>query len=85
MKCFDYKIKDNIGIHARPAGMLAKRAKDFVSSITVEKDGKSVNVTKLMQIMSLGVRCGDTIRVCAEGEDEKTAIEAMERFFSENL
>ena len=63
MKTFTYTIKDDLGIHARPAGLLVKTAKNFNSEITIAKDGKSVNALKLMALMGLGVKCGDTITV----------------------
>lgn len=85
MKTFDYTIKDELGIHARPAGMLAKTAKGFESVITIEKDGKSVNAQKLMMLMGLGVKCGDTIKVMVEGADEEAAAKAMEEFLAANL
>ena len=47
MKTFSYTITDEVGIHARPAGLLAKKAKEFESVCTIEKGGKSVNITKL--------------------------------------
>lgn len=82
---FEYVIKDEIGIHARPAGMLAKTAKGFDSVVTVEKDGKSAAATKLMALMGLGVKCGDKVTVTAEGTDEQQAAEAMKKFFEDNL
>lgn len=82
---FEYVIKDEIGIHARPAGMLAKTAKGFDSVITVEKDGKSAAATKLMALMGLGVKCGDKVTVTAEGTDEQQAADAMKKFFEDNL
>lgn len=85
MKTFTYTIKDEIGIHARPAGLLAKKAKEFESTITIDKNGKSVNVTKLMLLMGLGVKCGDTVTVTVDGADEDKAAAEMEKFFSENL
>ena len=85
MKTFDYTIKDELGIHARPAGMLAKTAKGFESVITIEKDGKSVNAQKLMMLMGLGVKCGDTVRVRVEGADEEAAAKAIEEFLAANL
>ena len=85
MKSFNYTIKDKVGIHARPAGFLAKTAKEYSSEITLEKDGKTVNATRLMQLMSLGVKCGDTVKVSVSGQDEEEAFEAIQRFFSENL
>ena len=58
MKTFEYVIKDEVGIHARPAGLLVKEAKKYESRVTVSKDGKSAEATKLMAIMGLGVKCG---------------------------
>lgn len=85
MKSFVYTVKDEIGIHARPAGLLAKKAKEFESEITVEKDSKKVVATKLMALMGMGVKCGDTVTVTAEGSDEDKAIKEIEEFFSKNL
>ena len=85
MKTFDYTIKDELGIHARPAGMLAKTAKGFERVIMIEKDGKSVNAQKLMMLMGLGVKCGDTVKVTVEGADEEAAAKAMEEFLAKNL
>lgn len=85
MRSFSYTIKDEIGLHARPAGLLAKKAKEFSSEITIEKGGKSVSATKLMMLMGLGIRHGDTVTVKINGADEDKAAEAMAAFFSENL
>lgn len=85
MKTFDYTITDEIGIHARPAGLLAKKAKEFESTITIEKGGKSVNLTKLMAVMGLGVKHGETVKITADGVDEDKAIESVKAFFEENL
>ena len=85
IKTFTNTIKDDLGIHARPAGLLVKTAKNFNSEITIAKDGKSVNALKLMALMGLGVKCGDTITVTVSGEDEESAASAMEEFFKSNL
>mgnify|MGYP000493195568 CR=1 FL=1 len=63
MKSFEYTIKDELGIHARPAGMLVKEAKKFASECTITKDGKTKKLTQLMMLMSLGVKQGDTVTV----------------------
>ena len=85
MKTFSYTIKDEIGIHARPAGLLAKKAKEFESAITIEKNGKSAAATKLMAVMGLGVKHGETINITVEGADEEAAAAAMREFFEANL
>ena len=70
MKQFQYTIKDELGVHARPAGLLVKLAKQYTSTITIE---------------GMGIRQGETITVTAEGEDEAAAIEAVEKFLTENV
>ena len=85
MKSFDYTITDEIGIHARPAGILAKKAKEYASSIPITTGGKTAEAQKLMAVMSLGVKKGETVTVSAEGEDEEKAVADMETFFKENL
>jgi phosphocarrier protein len=86
MKKFVYTITDPVGIHARPAGLLVKEAKALDSTITLEKaDGKSAVVTKLMAIMGLSIKQGDTISVIVEGGSEDANAAAMEQFFKDNL
>ena len=85
MKQFEYTINDPLGIHARPAGMLSKEAKQFVSICTVAKNGTTVKASQLMKLMSLGVKQGDTVTVSADGSDEDAAIAALKAFFEANL
>lgn len=85
MKTFAYTIKDELGIHARPAGMLTKTAKGFESEITITKGDKTVGAAKLMALMGLGVKCGDTITVTVNGGDEAAALEGMKNFLENNL
>ncbi len=85
MRQFQYTITDPVGIHARPAGLLVKAAKALDSAVTVEKDGKSAAATKLMALMGLGIKGGDTVTVSVEGGDEQASLTAMEQFFRENL
>lgn len=84
MKDFTYTITDPVGIHARPAGLLAKKAAEFKSVITVVKGDKKADTRRLMALMGLGIKCGDTITVQAEGEDEQAAIDAIKAYLIEN-
>lgn len=85
MKEFNYVIKDEIGIHARPAGLLAKEAKTFASEITIEANGKRVDITRLMAVMSLGIKNGTEVVIRADGEDEVEAISRIKQLMEENL
>lgn len=85
MKTFSYVITDELGIHARPAGMLVKKAAEFQSTITVEKDGKKADAKRIMALMSLAAKKGAKINVTVEGPDEAAAAEAVEKFIKDNL
>lgn len=85
MKSFTYTITDEVGIHARPAGMLVKQAKECTSEITVTSKGKSADAKKLMMLMSLGVKQGDEVTVEVSGANEDADAASMEKFFKENL
>ena len=85
MKNFEYTIKDELGIHARPAGMLVKTAAGFKSDIKIEKDGKAVNAKTIFGVMGLGVKKDMEIKMTIDGEDEDQAAEVLQKFFSENL
>jgi phosphocarrier protein len=82
---FDYVITDAVGIHARPAGALAKKVKEYQSKVVIGKGDKSAEAQKLMAVMSLGVKCGETVTVTIEGDDEEDAAPAIQAFFNENL
>lgn len=87
MKQFTYTIKDELGVHARPAGLLVKLAKKYASKVTIEKDGKTSDMRKLMEVMGLGIKQGETITVTVEGEDEDETVAAEEiaAFLNENV
>ncbi len=86
MQQFTYTITDPLGIHARPAGLLAKLAKPYADTeITVTKDDKTVKASQLMKLMSLGIQCGDQVVLTASGPAEEEAIEAIREFFEGNL
>lgn len=87
MKQFTYTITDPLGLHARPAGQLAKAVKAMDSSVTIAKTngGKFVSASKLMSIMSLGVRTGETVTIRVEGGSEEENATSVKRFLAENL
>ena len=85
MKTFSYTIQDELGLHARPAGLLAKVAKATGSRITIQKGDKTVAADRLLSLMGLGIRHGDTILVCIEDGDEVASMATMQDFFEKNL
>lgn len=85
MKSFDYVIKDELGIHARPAGLFVKFAGKFSSNVKMTKGDKSADCKRLFALMGLAVKCGDTITIAIDGSDEDIAFEEIEKFVQENL
>lgn len=87
MYTLEYTVTDPMGLHARPAGLLVKRAAAFQSSIAVKnpETGKSVDAKRIMGVMSLGVKQGNKIELIIEGEDEDEAKAELEGFLKENL
>ncbi len=86
MKKFEYTINDPVGIHARPAGLLVKAAKTVSSTVTIATaDGRTAAASRLMALMGLGIKQGDTVSVVIEGENEEADAAVMEQFFRDNL
>ena len=86
MKQFTYTVTDPVGIHARPAGLLVKAAKALDSTVTISTQaGKSAGAAKLMALMGLGIKQGDTVTVTLEGGNEEANAQTLEQFFKDNL
>ncbi|BCN32133.1 HPr family phosphocarrier protein [Anaeromicropila herbilytica] len=85
MKQFKYVIKDEQGIHARPAGLLVKKANEFSCKVTIGKDGKDADAKRIFGIMGLAAKCGNEVTITCDGEDEEAAAKGLEAFLKENL
>ena len=85
MTNFSYVVTDEVGIHGRPAGVLVKKCSEFQSKITISCKGKSADAKRIMGVMSLGAKKGDTVEVAIDGADEADAKAALEAFFKENF
>lgn len=75
-------IKIPNGLDARPVALLVQVASQYESSIYVVSNEKRVNAKSIMGMMSLGISSGETVTVAAEGPDEKTAIDNIEKYLS---
>ena len=86
MKEFEFVVTDPVGIHARPAGNLVKEIKKYTDSkISLTKGEKTVDGLRLMAVMGLGVKQGDTVKFTVEGGDEDAIVEALSAWLKENL
>ena len=75
-------IINELGIHARPAGMIANTSSRFVCDIKLVKDGMEVNAKSIMGIMTLAAGKGCIVEVEAKGKDEADAVKAIEDLFT---
>lgn len=85
MKEFTFVIRDSVGIHARPAGLLVRKAAGFQSTVFISKGDKKADGKRLFAVMGLAAKQGDTIKFVIEGNDEEAAAKALLDFCNENL
>ena len=70
------------GLEARPVAVFVQVASQYDSNITVEYRDKKVNAKSIMGMMSLGIAQGETVKVTADGADEKEALAGIEKYLS---
>ncbi|MBR3001614.1 MAG: HPr family phosphocarrier protein [Oscillospiraceae bacterium] len=86
MKEFEFVVTDPVGIHARPAGNLVRQLKKYEGTkISLTKGEKTVDGLRLMAVMGLGVRQGDTVKFTVEGGDEEAVAADLQAYLKENL
>ena len=73
----DVEVKNQVGLHARPATFFIQKANEYKSSICVEKEERRVNAKSLLGILSLGIVGGAKIRIIADGSDEQLAVDGL--------
>lgn len=76
------QIKLETGLEARPVAMLVQVASQFESTVYINADDRKVNAKSIMGMMSLGLASGEEVTVVAEGSDEGSAVEEIEKFLS---
>lgn len=82
---FNLQIKNQAGLHARPAAMFAQKSTSFKSNIMVFKDGKNANAKSIISIMGLGVKKGDNILVKIDGPDAAQAGAALKKLVDDKF
>ncbi|MDR2538231.1 MAG: HPr family phosphocarrier protein [Bifidobacteriaceae bacterium] len=85
MISFDYTIQDDLGIHARPAGVIVREVQNSQSKVEVHKADASAEANKIFAIMKLGVKQGDTITVTVDGPDEAELAAKLKTIFEQQL
>ena len=87
MRKIEFTVRDELGLHARPAGLLVKLAQGFAceSIIHLARTDKTASLKRLLAVMGLGVKGGDSITITSSGTDEDAAADAIEVWLEENL
>lgn len=74
----EVSVKNQVGLHAQVRlHSFIQKAKEFKSSVWVEKDERRVNAKSLLGVLSLGIVGGTTIRIMADGSDEEQAVDGL--------
>lgn len=78
-------VNNQVGLHARPATFFIQKANEYKCAVWVEKEERKVNAKSLLGVLSLGIVKGTTIKLIADGADEKEAIEALAKMISSDF
>lgn len=81
----NFKIKNKLGLHARPAALLAQAVAKFQSRVSIIKNGQEVDGDSILGIMMLAAEFGSEITVIINGKDEKEAIKKIEELFTKKF
>ena len=77
-------IRNELGLHARPAARLAQAAQRFHSRITLESEDLVADAKSILDILSLAAGRGSSLVLRCCGEDQEQAAEHLAAIFSEN-
>ncbi|MCT4618449.1 MAG: HPr family phosphocarrier protein [Marinisporobacter sp.] len=78
-------LKNEAGLHARPASVLVKMATGFKCNVNLIKNGRKCNAKSIISILSLGAKSGETLFIETDGEDEKKALDSLVELANNNF
>ena len=81
----DVIVKNNVGLHARPATFFVQKANSYKGSIWVEKGDRRVNAKSLLGVLSLGIAKGTAITLISDGVDEQEALDGLAELINSGL
>ena len=81
----DLKILNRLGLHARPAALIAQTAAGFTCKVELTKDNITINAKSIMGVMMLAAEFGSSIRITTDGTDEEQAAQALEKLFNDKF
>lgn len=72
----EFTLKNKMGFHMRPANVFVTEMTKFSSDVNIIFNGKTINGKSIMNIMAACIKCGSTITIECNGEDEAQMLEA---------
>ena len=81
MKEQEFKVKNRLGLHARPAAIFVQTTSKFKSSVKVRRGDQEVDGKSIMGLMMLAAEEGASLTILANGPDEHDVIAALDRTF----
>lgn len=78
-------IKNETGLHARPATEISKIAMKYKCKVDLSVDGKTVNAKSPLMIMAAGIKSKTKLEILCDGEDEEKALEELKTAFENQL
>lgn len=80
-----FEIKNELGLHARAAGLMVRMANRYEAEISIEKDGMVANAKSIMGVMMLAAAVGSQVRIRAEGPEARKAVRALGRLIDKKF
>ncbi len=77
MKTIELSVKNETGLHSRPADLFVRTAKLYQSNVTVHKGEKSADAKNIIKVILLNVSQGTRISIRADGPDENEVLDDL--------
>lgn len=78
-------VNNKVGLHARPATFFIQKSNEFKGDVWIEKEDRRANAKSLLGVLSLGILCGETVKISADGVDEKLAVDTLVELVTNGL
>lgn len=78
-------VKNESGLHARPAGVLAKEAGKCRSNVTIKVGERTIVAKSILNIMAAAIKCGTEIELCCDGENEEADLAKLAELIESGL
>ena len=85
MVSFKFAVNDQMGLHARPAGLLVKEAAKCTGKVTIRKGEKTGDAKRIFNVMGLSIKANEEVEIIVEGDREKEEARALQDFIKANI